>query len=90
MVFFYQFTKGLVERYPEIFEGDGTSTQHQINFGKKWKNYSSIYELAGGDIQKMDEVVKLPLEKCLLFLSFNADKVLLENLIHREMMKKKS
>jgi len=88
MVFFYQFTKGLTERYPEIFEGDGTSTQHQINFGKKWRNYSSIFELAGGDIQKMDEVTEQPLEKCLLFLSYKADKALLESLVHKEMMKR--
>jgi hypothetical protein len=36
----------------------------------------------------MDEVVNEPLEKCLLFLSFRADKVLLDNLVHKEMMKR--
>jgi hypothetical protein len=35
----------------------------------------------------MDEVTKQPLEKCLLFLSFKADKQLLESLMHKEMMK---
>jgi hypothetical protein len=87
-VFFSSYVNGLSARYPELFEGDGTSTQHQINFGKKWKGYASIYELADGDIKKMDVVVNEPLEKCLLFLSYKADKVLLDNLVHKEMMKR--
>jgi hypothetical protein len=86
-VFFYQFASGLGERYPELFEGDGTSTQHQINFAKKWKNYTAVFELAGGDIQKMDTVTELPLEQCLLFLAYRADKALLESMMHREMIK---
>jgi hypothetical protein len=87
LVFFYSFTKGLVERYPEIYEGSGTPTQHQVNFGRKWKAYTTIYELAGGDIKKIDEVTLEPLEKCLLFLSFKADKQLLEEMMHKEAMK---
>jgi hypothetical protein len=89
MVFFYQFANGLTELYPELYESDGTSTQHQINFGKKWKGYSSIFDLANGDIQKIDEVTELPLEQCLLFLSYKADKQTLENILHREAMRSK-
>jgi hypothetical protein len=44
--------------------------------------------LAGDDILRIDQVVKEPLEKCLLFLAFQADKVQLENLVHKEMLKK--
>jgi hypothetical protein len=44
--------------------------------------------LAADDILRIDEVVKEPLEKCLLFLSYQADKVQLENLVHKEMLKK--
>jgi hypothetical protein len=44
--------------------------------------------LAGEDILRIDEVVKEPLEKCLLYLSYQADKVHLEELVHKEMMKK--
>lgn len=87
MVFFCAFTKGLVERYPELFDNDGSSTQHQVNFSKKWKSYTAIFELAGGEIQKMDEVVELPLEQCLLYLAFKADKSLLESMVHKEAMK---
>jgi len=86
-VFFCSFAKGLAERYPEVFEGDGTSSQHQVNFGKKWRSYATIVELAGGDIKEIDEVVKEPLEKCLLFLAYRADKNQLEQLMHKEAMK---
>jgi hypothetical protein len=87
MVFFYQFTNGLTERYPELYEPSTTPTQHQINFAKKWKSYSTIIELANGDIRLMDEITELPLEKCLLFLAYKADKALLESLVHKEIMK---
>jgi hypothetical protein len=87
--FFKKFIEGLIERYPEIFDGvDGNTTQHQINFGKKWKSYTSIVQLAGEDILRMDAVVKEPLEKCLLYLAYLSDKVTLEELVHKEMMKK--
>lgn len=36
----------------------------------------------------MDEVVKEPLEKCLLWLAFQADKVQLEELMHKQALKK--
>jgi hypothetical protein len=80
----------LTEFYPEIYDGDGTSSEHQINFGKKWGAYTAIIELAGGDILKIDEIVTQPLEKCLLYLSYKADKNQLENLLHRESLKKHS
>jgi hypothetical protein len=44
--------------------------------------------LAGGDVRLIDEVVKEPLEKCLLLLAFKADKNHLEDLVHKEAMKK--
>lgn len=86
--FFCAFAYGLSERYPELFEGDGSTSQHQVNFGKKWRSYSTIVELANGNIKEIDEVVKEPLEKCLLFLSYKADKNQLESLMHNEAMKK--
>jgi hypothetical protein len=87
MVFFCAFANGLTERYPELFEGDGATSQHQVNFGKKWRSYSTIVELANGNIKEIDEVVKEPLEKCLLFLSYKADKNRLDELLHNAAMK---
>ena len=86
-VFFCSFTNGLTERYPEIYDGDGPSSQHQANFSKKWRAYTTIIELADGELAKIDEVVKYPLEKCLLYLSFKSDKARLDSLLHKEAMK---
>jgi hypothetical protein len=38
--------------------------------------------LAGGDIRNIDEIVKQPLEKCLLFLAYKADRNFLEKILH--------
>ena len=45
-------------------------------------------ELANEDIMKIDSVIKEPLEKCLLYLSYKSDKVITQDLIHRESLKK--
>jgi hypothetical protein len=87
IVFFSKFATGLNERYPELFDGDGVSSQHQYNFGRKWRSYSTIFELAEGDIEKIDRVVEEPLEKCLLFLAYKSDKNRLEGMLHRESLK---
>lgn len=87
-VFFCEFVNGLGEKYPEIFDGDGVESKHQINFAKKWGTYSTIYELAKGDITKYDGVVKEELEKCLLYLSYISDKIKLEEMMHTEAMAK--
>lgn len=87
-VFFCQFVNGLTEFYPEIYDGDGVTSQHQVNFSKKWGAYQAIIELANGDILKINQVVEEPLEKCLLYLSYKADKIHVDNLLHNEAMKK--
>ena len=88
IVFFCSFVNRLIEFYPEIYDGDGTSSQHQANFSKKWKGYAAIHELANGDITKYKEVIGMPLEECLLYLCYKSDKNELENLLHKEAMKK--
>jgi hypothetical protein len=88
LVFFCSYVNGLIERYPEIFEGGGSATQHQINFGKKWGNYQTLIELADGEFGRIDWATEQPLEKCLLYLSFKSDETTLKNLLHREALKK--
>lgn len=90
ILFFYQFVNGLGELYPELFEGGGEVSTFASNFAKKWGNYQSIIELAGGDITKFEEVTSYPLEMCLLYLSYKADKSTLEHLLHKEALKKSS
>lgn len=88
LFFFIEFTNKLVKFYPEIFDGGGSSSQHQVNFGKKWGNYSAIVELAEGDVLRFDKVVEQPLEKCLLYLAYKTDKNELETLLHKEALKR--
>ena len=54
LLFFCSFANGLAERYPELFEGDGTTSQHQANFGKKWRAYATIVELADGKLKEIE------------------------------------
>jgi len=82
--FFIQFINGLTERYPEIYEDGGSASPIQANFGKKWGSYTTIVELAGGDITRFNSISEEPLEKCLLYLCYRADKNLMESLIHKE------
>lgn len=88
-VFFYQFSSTIGEKYPELFEGYGNApSQHQYNFGKKYGAYTSIIQLAQGDIRYIDAVTEEPLEKVLLFLAYHVDKQIMEELLHNEAMSK--
>ena len=86
--FFIQFINGLVERYPEIYDGGGSESQHQANFAKKWGSYATIIELAAGDITRINIITAEPLEKCLMYLAYRSDKNLVEQLIHKESLAK--
>ena len=87
--FLLSFIQSLAVRYPELYEEpDGDVSQHQINFGKKWGEYSTVAQLAGENILKFDKVVKKPLEECLLYLAYLSDKQLTEKLLHKESMQK--
>lgn len=44
--------------------------------------------LSGEDLSKLDAVVEEPLEKCLLYLAYKADKIQLEDLMHKESIRK--
>jgi len=91
--FLQSYLQGLIERYPEIFEGgsidagDAAST-YTANFARKWRGYQSIAILAGENILKFDEVTQLPLETCLLNLCYISDKVSMEKAIHKASMRK--
>lgn len=94
LFFFLQsYLLGLLERYPEIFDGGGIDGQqpggtHQINFARKWKGYQSIAILANGDITKFSQITSRPLEECLLYLCYLSDKNTMEQAIHRATMNK--
>lgn len=86
ILFFYSFVDGLVPRYPELFEGGGVTSQHQLNFGKKWRGYETVVALAQDNILLFGEVLQKPLEECLLYLAYISDKGQLEKLLQKEQM----
>jgi hypothetical protein len=45
-------------------------------------------QLAGNDVNRISEVVTLPLDTCLLYLSYQSDYNHLQNLMQKEMMAK--
>jgi len=47
-------------------------------------------ELSKEDVTQIDTVIEQPLEKCLMYLAYRADKVLMEDLMHKEAIKKMS
>jgi hypothetical protein len=68
-----------VQNYDELFGGQGdgglTSTSQ---FGSKWGWYSSIYALAQSDIRRFENITKLKMHECLMFLTFEKEKNELE------------
>jgi hypothetical protein len=46
--------------------------------------------LANNDISKFEQIVEFPLEQCLLYLAYQADRSKLEELLHKEALKKVS
>jgi len=57
--------------YPEVYDGGSGETS---GFGSKWGGFQEIYTLSQGDITRFDEITKMPLHKCLLYLAFENDK----------------
>jgi hypothetical protein len=88
LLFFSLYLNGLGEKYPELFEGGGDGSETAARFGKKWRGYQSVVELAGGDITKIDAIVKEPLEKCLLLLAYKSDYAYLQTQLNKEYLKK--
>ena len=70
-----EFNKRIAKLYPELFgEGDKGGTDERAGFSRKWGAFSEIYCLSGQDITKFNEVAKLPVHKCLMYLAFEKDK----------------
>ena len=80
MVFFLQFNQRIAELYTELFgEGSNEGTDARSNFSRKWGSYSELYTLAKGDITRFEQVAKLPLHQCLMYLAFEKEKTELES-----------
>jgi hypothetical protein len=82
--FFLQFKQRTIDSYPELFrEGSGEQLDYSAerNFGEKWSWYQSIYGLSKGDITKFNEITKMNVNECLMYLSFEKEKSELEKML---------
>jgi hypothetical protein len=77
--------KRIVAKYDSLFRiGDSEESEgigdfsEGAQFAKQWGWYQSIYALAKGDVTKFDEVTELGLLKCLTYLTFEKQKVEIE------------
>jgi len=74
------FNERLAELYSELFgESNKTGTDKRSGFNRKWGSYSELYIISKGDITKFEQITKLPLHQCLMFLAFEKEKADLEN-----------
>ena len=69
-LFFWSLTKALLKARQQ---GDA-----QSNYQRKCGSYDETFALAQGDIRRFDEVAKLPLHQCYMYLANNVDKIKLE------------
>jgi hypothetical protein len=78
--FFLQFKQRIINQFPELFgnESRGESFDRQAQFGVKWGWYSSFYALAQADVRRFDEISKLRLLTALTFLTFEKEKIEIE------------
>ena len=66
--------------YPEVFgDGDQGGTDERSGFSRKWGSYSELYTLSGGDITRFEDITKLNVHQCLMYLAFEKEKTQLEN-----------
>ena len=77
--FFVEFRTGLIEKYDELFRGNGDKSLDSFSqFTKKWGWYQSIAALAQFDIRGFEDITKLGVHECFMMLSFMKDKNELE------------
>jgi len=83
-----EFNKLIAELYTELFgESNKEGTDAKSGFSRKWGSYSELYSLAQGNITKFEEVTKLPLHQCLMYLAFVKEKTELENSMIKNKLK---
>jgi hypothetical protein len=81
--FFLQFRNRIAEIYDGFFtrieDGGQNNYSAAYQFSQRWGWYQSIYAIAGGDLLKFESVTKLTLHQCLTWLSFEKEKIAIEN-----------
>ena len=83
-----QFNERISKLYPELFGEQRDTTSVAGGFSRKWGSVEELYTLAQGDIRRFDEITKLRLHLCLMYLAFVKEKNETENRVIQSQMKK--
>jgi len=64
-----------MSNYDELFGGQQGGELTAISqFGSKWGWYSSVYAIAQSDLRRFEDITKLKMHECLMFLTFEKEK----------------
>ena len=80
MVFFYHLSNELTQTILNYLQEatEKLTTQQKQTLEVKWGWYQSVYGIAKGDVTKFNNITKLNVHECLMYLAFEKDKVELE------------
>jgi len=67
--FFLSYRDSISKRFAALFTSDGTSDK----ITQKWGWYAIIYQLADGDILKMEHVARILVEEAFTFMAYEKD-----------------
>ena len=76
----------MIESYPKLYSGghsDGVGLGRKEQFAANWGEYEAIITLANDDFTRIDEVTKLPLHRCLMYIEYKSERAKFD----QEMMK---
>ena len=87
--FFVEFRNRLVKDYEEIF-GEGTrgGLDRVSQLASKWGWYQSVYELAGGDVTRLEDITELGMHKCFTMLAYKKERAEVEAIELKKNFKK--
>mgnify|MGYP003123086546 CR=1 FL=1 len=87
--FFVEFRSGLVKSYEEIFgKGTGGGLDRASQLSAKWGWYQSVYELAGGDVTRFEDITQLGIHKCFTMLAYKKERAEVEAIQIKKSFKK--
>ena len=89
MLFFLDFRKRFVSRFPDLFgEGGGDEFDPASQFSKKWGWFPIYHQLSGGDPLKIEQVSKMSASFAFTYLTFEKDRIETENKILKKQLKR--
>ena len=79
--FFAKFRKGINETYPKLFNEKSAQNESTAegNLNENFGWWTTFYSISKGDLTKFEQIEKLNFKECLTYLSFEKQKLEIEN-----------